>query len=463
MAAVKEDIGQIVTSLSVKLMDKDHRIIHLKIICPIYFRFDVIFMVLVDKSDISSTNMFINPRQSCQSELTISLYSFNLKNNFIVYIYGLKTVISSVGQYDMGVCYGNKEIEYSEGIQITVPLKEFEEDIHLPLSSTATQGILPVTVDRQPPSLYRLYANLIFKDEKHFIVFVKVKYQLRCYIINGRCFNMKFPFELPSASSVECKILCTCRQQQIEGSIWVASTVSHSHVIRFKTFLSLVDTQRLYDLAISFGTRKVYPNMRPIQYFYRNKSVEYFLIILNSNYLNGEMRPYLKSNGGEQGSVVNGRLPGLFFSSYIDTTTNLPNPCSHYGPIRLYLKSLVMFNPQCNLYFADFFCHYKRHHVTIILMPKLSTHNNFCRQYLTELNIFHNPYLCLRVECNGAFTVLANMDVTVDVFYTETINVKRALELQYGFIEATPTIGRGFAPPSGTPKNPLCKICNLVT
>jgi hypothetical protein len=34
--------------------------------------------------------------------------------------------------------------------------------------------------------------------------------------------------------------------------------------------------------------------------------------------LNGEMRPYLKSNGGEQGSVLNGRLPGLFFSTLLD-------------------------------------------------------------------------------------------------------------------------------------------------
>ncbi|CAC5404670.1 unnamed protein product [Mytilus coruscus] len=348
---------------------------------------------------------------------------------------------------------------YSEEIQTYLPLKEIEEDMHLPLSSTATQGTLPLTVHRQPPSHYRLDVNIMFTDEKYFIVFVKVKNQLRCYSISGRCLNKMILFELPSASSVECKVMCTCRQQQIDGSILVTTTVSHSHVISFKTFLSLVDTYRLYNLAIAFGTRKFIPNMRPIQFFYRNKSVEYFHIIMS--YLNGEMLPYLKSNGGEQGSVVNGRLSGLIFSTYIDTTTNLPNPCSHYGPIRLYLKSLIMFNPQCNLYFADFYCHYKRHHVTIILVPKFSIHNNFCRQYLTELNIFHNPYLCLRVECNGAFTVMANMDVTVEVFYTETINVRKAIELQYGFIVESKTIGRGFAPPSGIPKNPSCKICNL--
>ncbi|XP_071134180.1 phytanoyl-CoA hydroxylase-interacting protein-like [Mytilus edulis] len=442
---------------SVKLKDKDQHLIDLKISCPICFLFDLLFIVLVDKSDLSSTNIFIN---SHCGDITISLNnSFNPKTNFILYVYGLKTIISSTGQYDKVVCYGNKEIECSEKIQTNMFLTEIEEDIHLPLSSTATQGTLPLSVHRQPPSLYRLDVNIMFTDEKYFIVFVKVKNQLCCYSISGRCLNKTFPFELPSASSVTCKVMCTCRPQRIEGSFFVTTTVSHSHVVSFKTFLSQMDTHRLYNQAVAFGTMKCIPNMQPIQFFYRNKSVEYFRIVMQ--YLNGVMLPYLKSNGGEQGSVVNGRLSGLFFSSYIDTTTNNPSPCSYYGPIRLYLKSLIMFNPQCNLYFADFYCHYKRHHVTIILVQKTSACNSFCRQHLKELNIFYNPYLCLRVECNGAFTVMANMDVTVEVFYTETINVKRALELKYGFMIETPTIGKGFARPSGTPKNPDCNICNL--
>ncbi|XP_052088868.1 uncharacterized protein LOC127725722 isoform X2 [Mytilus californianus] len=385
--------------------------------------------------------------------------SFNQKNDFIVYVYGLKTIFASMGLYNRVVCHGNKEIKCSEEIQVNVSLEECDGDMLLPLSSTATEGVLPVTVHREPPSLYRLDVNRMFLPDKDFIVFIKVKNQIRCYIINGRCVNMAFPFELPSASSVACKVLCACREQRIDGSIWITTTVSHSHVISFKTFLSLLDTYRLYNLAIAFGTRTVYPNLRPIQFFYRNKSKEYFDMIMIQ--LDGEMRPYLKSYGGEQGSVVNGRLFGLFFSTYLDTTTNMPYPYSHFGPIRLYIQSLEMFNPECNLYFADFYCHKKRHHVTIIVVPKYSIDNEFCGQYLKELNIFHNPYLCLRVEFNGAFTVMANMDVTVEVFYTETINVRRALELQYGFIQKTKTIGRGYAPPSGIPKNPSCKICNL--
>ena len=124
------------------------------------------------------------------------------------------------------------------------------------------------------------------------------------------------------------------------------------------------------------------------------------------------MRSYLKSNSGKQSSLRNGRLPGLFFSTYLDSNTNLPSPCLFYGPIRLYAQALVMLNLQCNLYFADFYCHYKRHHVSIVLTPKLSLSIPFCRQYLTELNIFNNPYLSLHETPQGVLFVMANMDVT---------------------------------------------------
>jgi hypothetical protein len=45
--------------------------------------------------------------------------------------------------------------------------------------------------------------------------------------------------------------------------------------------------------------------------------------------------------------------------------------------------------------------------------------------------------------------VLANMNVTVDIFYTENINVLLALRRNVGYFEETKNIGRGYAPPSG--------------
>lgn len=48
------------------------------------------------------------------------------------------------------------------------------------------------------------------------------------------------------------------------------------------------------------------------------------------------------------------------------------------------------------------------------------------------------------------------MNVTVEVFYTETINVLTALPANFGNVKAT--IGRGFAPPTGIQKNPTCQM-----
>lgn len=159
-----------------------------------------------------------------------------------------------------------------------------------------------------------------------------------------------------------------------------------------------MDDFRLFNMAVQFDQRRGTCGLKPIQYCYRNKSIEYFNVIVN--HLIGEMIPYYKSNGGDQDSVLNGRLSCLFFSTYLEVQTNKPSSLSHYWPIRLYIKAQLMFNPFCNLFFGNFYCHYKRHHVTIILTPTVSSCNTFCQQHLLPLNIYSNPYLCF--DTNGS-------------------------------------------------------------
>lgn len=177
--------------------------------------------------------------------------------------------------------------------------------------------------------------------------------------------------------------------------------------------------------------------------------------------MDGKMFPYLKSNGGEQGSVLNERIRGLFFSTFTDPNTSQPHSYSYYGPIRLYVEAKYLFHPQCNLYFADFYCHNIKHHVTIVLTPKSSNVDAWCSQYLLKLDTFYNPYLCLRQFENGAFVVLANMDVIVEVFYTEVVDISFILLTNRGFMKKVQTMGRGYALQSGVPKNVCCSICNL--
>lgn len=82
--------------------------IELQISSPIGYPVDVLFMVLVDKSDASSTNVFMN---SHHEELSITLNKYFIqKNSFIVYVYGLKTIVSSTEQYDRVLCSGTIEV-----------------------------------------------------------------------------------------------------------------------------------------------------------------------------------------------------------------------------------------------------------------------------------------------------------------------------------------------------------------
>ena len=94
---------------------------------------------------------------------------------------------------------------------------------------------MPATIFRQPPSLYRLDINHIFATSQDFIIFVKIKNQLRCFFITNKRLSLSFPFGLPTASTISCKIICSSRQLEIPGSHMITSTTSHSKIIVFKT------------------------------------------------------------------------------------------------------------------------------------------------------------------------------------------------------------------------------------
>ena len=172
------------------------------------------------------------------------------------------------------------------------------------------------------------------------------------------------------------------------------------------------------------------------------------------------MIPKPKNNGGEQGSVINGNFHGLFFSAYTNIRTNWPPNYSFFGPTRFNVQAEVLFTKNCNLYFVDFYCHYKKHHLAVILTPKSSCHNTFCKKYLRQLDIYNNPFLRL-CKKGKSRVVMANMDIIVEVYYTETVNIKSIMQKGLGYIEEIAVMGRGYVLPQGIPKRASCKICNL--
>lgn len=200
-----------------------------------------------------------------------------------------------------------------------------------------------------------------------------------------------------------------------------------------------------------------------IEYLYRNKSEMYYSSIYE--YHNGVMKPYRKDHNGDPCSVINGRIDGLFFSTAVEFETMKPFPNSLYGPVRLHIDASVLFTTNCNLYFADFYCHYNVHYVTVVLTPKRSPVDEFCRERLIQLDIFDNPFLILK-EISGDYDyyevmVFSASGFRVEVFYTEPINVNLILRKKHGFFSRVPTVGRGESIRTGIPKNNNCKICNI--
>lgn len=187
-----------------------------------------------------------------------------------------------------------------------------------------------------------------------------------------------------------------------------------------------------------------------LPYLYRNKPTWYFDDIFR--YHGGIMRPYIKDRNGDPGSVINGNINGLFFSGIVDHNSH-PPPYSYFGEIRVLIKAEWLFNNNTNIYFADFYCHYTSHYVTLVLTLQGSETDSFCQRNLLCLNKFDNPFL----KISTSNDVYVTRDVGIEVFFTEPINLRHD-----GILFQTVEIrGRGSSKKHGIPKNSLCVICNL--
>lgn len=200
------------------------------------------------------------------------------------------------------------------------------------------------------------------------------------------------------------------------------------------------------------------PNQQylPCRYFYRNKPQEYFHNIFL--YQGGIMTVYRKNKNGDPASPINGLLDGLFFGVNVDLATGLPTVPSLYGPRRLSIRSWCMFQLAPNMYFCDFYCHYRSHHVTLVMTKPGSAADTFCSSRLKLLDNFQNPFLYIDFKSQ---TVLVTTRVWVQVFYTENINLAWVLQNDFGFMDDVPSQPVPVTTVEGVPKNPLCTICNI--
>ena len=194
-----------------------------------------------------------------------------------------------------------------------------------------------------------------------------------------------------------------------------------------------------------------------INHLYRNKPRHYFERISSRG---GVMKKYMKNDGGVQASPLNRSIQGLFFSAYILNGCPYLPKVSPFGDQRLHV-ALPFFFKQCNnLYFADFFCHYTNHHVTLVVTEAGSYSDHFCGQHLIPLDKTNNPFLYCNCRENEYFT---NVALNIEVLYTENIDIKELEYRKQAYFSFCRVKGNSkFKSFIGQKKNEACPICNLT-
>ena len=79
------------------------------------------------------------------------------------------------------------------------------------------------------------------------------------------------------------------------------------------------------------------------------------------------MKKIRKDTNGDPNCPINERLRGLHFSCNVDYKTGEPVPFSVYGRTRLLVDVDYLFSLCPHLYFADFFCLNRPHHIVLVM------------------------------------------------------------------------------------------------
>lgn len=170
------------------------------------------------------------------------------------------------------------------------------------------------------------------------------------------------------------------------------------------------------------------------------------------------MLPSVRDNSGSHGSPISGKLEGLFFSCNTEFNTGKPPQDSPYGRQRFEVRADTLFNPDTNLYFGDFYCMYTAYHyVILVLAPKGSRGDEFCKQRLPALDITNNRFLTCKKdeEGDGSLVFHHAQDVILEVIYTEPVDLAlgTVAEISGHQLMSMSTVN--------AKKDPSCKTCNI--
>jgi len=205
---------------------------------------------------------------------------------------------------------------------------------------------------------------------------------------------------------------------------------------------------QLQDKAISFILKD--RKWIPCKLLYRDKDEEYYDFCRHD--CNGLLLPIMKNENGDPASPINGCIQGIFLGASVDWKTGQLPANSPYGYIRFHVLIERLYGPECNLYFADFYCHVgsRSHHLTLVVARANSPADTFCKLRLLKLDRTDNPFL-YQDPMTGR--MMHTTSAWIHVFYTEPI------AMSVGWFDGVYCSNTGTK--MGKPKNASCTVCNI--
>lgn len=373
-------------------------------------------------------------------------------------IYGLSNLKSKQKFcfHIVGSIKSNITINPTEETSVSPPNKLLTDTNYLPILPDMKPSF-HISILHVPPSAYGISCD---SGLPSVITIIKRLVPLQSLVfLQMKADDIRFDvlFDLTPATDYDIWMYSVEGQTLKHGSSY--RRLGFSKLERFRTYFTVNELKILFDRAVDFLKCK---DFAFLEYFYRNKPKDYYKDIFENH--NGIMKPYVKDENGDRSSIINRNIEGLFFNVNLDRKLS-PPPMSYFGRRRAFIRSDNLFHSNSKLYFADFYCHYEKHYVTLVITEKDSRSDSFCTDRLLSLDIFDNPFLKLLVvpisEQLKVYTVLSK-SVHVEVLYTESVDLMHIQQKQNGFLfKDVGVLGRGASKPSGIPKNEKCQICNI--
>ncbi|KAK3585548.1 hypothetical protein CHS0354_022959 [Potamilus streckersoni] len=427
--------------------------------------------IIWDRKEVNPTQlyMFMHHKKSLrksshwildlkQDSLSLTFPFHGITGGYDLLVCGLKPLSAETTGLPYYQVYGSaSEKDTSSRNTMTIHLKRSPPEQYF---QSEQNGDFDVEKDHMPPSHYTLF-GLPVRDSIHVIrVHQELPPAYFLYVHKGsNGSRFKFPNIFIPASDYHVTVYESEAQKggSSDRGISCYSTAKVSNVLHFRAYMTKNEVNELFVKSCNFVQKQQDSRFVKIAHFYRDKLPAYFDFIFEKNC--GIMPTYYKTISGDKASTIHLNIKGIFFNTLVKGKKNKKPKISCHGTKRLHIPAPFFFEG-VNIYFADFYCHYTAHKVTLIFAVKGTKDDKFCSARLKMVGLFKNPFLYINPEGN----VFVRSGVRVEVFYADEIDVQSLMHELGGnnvFLTDVRPLYRPRDIVISKPKRDDCKICNL--